>query len=266
MKHLKLNRSLKYILPFRTDDLMRLGNKNDSGYVVSKKALFNTNLMISLGMSNNWTFENSFLELNSKNRVHIYDHSVGYISFFLTLLKSIKRFFYLKSNLDNIFRKIKVLIDYCKLINSNNINHFQIKISNKNYLNKKRLNEILKQVKNKKILLSIDIEGDEYIVLDDIFKFHRIIHLIVIEFHHINKKKMKFKKIIKKLKKFFDIIHIHGNNYTSFCKDNLPITLEITLRNKKIYRINKKELVKKFPIKQIDYPNNVNQDDLKFYY
>ena len=35
---------------------------------------------------------------------------------------------------------------------------------------------------------------------------------------------------------------------------------------KKIYRINKKELVKKFPIKQIDYPNNVNQDDLKFYY
>ena len=71
MKSVKLNKSLKYILPFKTKDLIRFGNKNDSGYVISKKALKEINFMISFGMSNNWSFEESFLKINSNNKVQI---------------------------------------------------------------------------------------------------------------------------------------------------------------------------------------------------
>ena len=39
MNSSKLDKSLKYILPTKTNDLIRFGNKNDSGYVISKKVI-----------------------------------------------------------------------------------------------------------------------------------------------------------------------------------------------------------------------------------
>ena len=87
----RLDKSLKYILPIKTNDLIRFGNKNDSGYVISKKVIKKVNFMISFGMSNNWSFEESFLAINSSNKIQIYDHTVGYDYFFLGLLKSINQ-------------------------------------------------------------------------------------------------------------------------------------------------------------------------------
>ena len=266
MKSIRLDRSLKYILPLKTHDLVRIGNKNDSGYVVSRKILKEVNFMISFGMSNNWSFEENFLRINSNNKVQIYDHTVDYNYFFFGLLKAIKRIFYFKSSFQNILKKLNELIGYHKIINNKRIHHFRIKVSNKNSIGEKNLKQILEKVRNKKILLSIDIEGDEYKILNNISKHSKFIHLIVIEFHHIDKKRSSFKKIIKELKKKFNIIHIHGNNYTSFCKDGLPITLEMTLINKKLYSLHGKRLIKKFPNKTLDYPNFKNQPDLQFYY
>ena len=255
MKSKILHRSLKYILPLKTNDLIRLGNKNDGGYIVSKRALKNVNFMISFGMSNNWSFEENFLKINSNNKIQIYDHTVGYKYFFLGFIKSIKRIFYFRSNLQNILKKFTELIGY-----------HRIKVSPKNSFGENNLNQILSKIKNKKILLSIDIEGDEYKILDNINKHSKLIHLLIIEFHYLDKERSSFKRILEKLKKDFDIIHIHGNNYTSFCKDGLPITLEMTFRNKKLYPFIKKNLVKKFPVKELDYPNLKTQNDLNFYY
>ena len=266
MNSSRLDKSLKYILPTKTNDLIRFGNKNDSGYVISKKVIKKVNFMISFGMSNNWSFEESFLAINSNNKIQIYDHTVGYNYFFLGLLKSIKRIFYFKSNPKNVLKKLNELIGYHKIINDNRIQHFKIKVSNKNSHKEENLKRILSKAKNKKILLSIDIEGDEYRVLHNIAKLSKFIHLIVIEFHFLDKKRFSFKKVLKELKKNFDIIHIHGNNYTSFCNDGLPITLEMTLRNKKIYPLPQKNLVKKFPIKKLDYPNFKDKKDLRFHY
>jgi len=40
----------------------------------------------------------------------------------------------------------------------------------------------------------------------------------------------------------------------------------MTFRNKKLYPFIKKNLVKKFPVKELDYPNLKTQNDLNFYY
>ena len=264
MQPIKLHKSLKYILPYKTKDLVRLGNKCDSGYVISRKALRNVNFLISFGMSNNWSFEENFLKLNSKNKIHIYDHTVGYKFFLINFIRSIKRMFYFKSNFENIFNKLKDLIGYYYIKNNSRVKHLQIKVSNKNFDKEENLQKIFSKVKNKKILLSIDIEGDEYKVINNIIKYDKLIHLLIVEFHFIDKKKSSFKKIITNLKRKFDIIHIHGNNYTSYCKDGMPITLEITMRNKKFYPIKKKYYVKDFPNKKVDFPNLKNQKDLRF--
>ena len=121
MQSIKLHKSLKYILPYKTKDLVRLGNKSDSGYVISRKALRKVNFLISFGMSNNWTFEENFLKLSSKNKIHIYDHTVGYKFFLINFIRSIKRMFYFKSNFENIFNKLKDLIGYYYIKNNSRV-------------------------------------------------------------------------------------------------------------------------------------------------
>ena len=93
MNSSKLDKSLKYILPTKTNDLIRFGNKNDSGYVISKKVIKKVNFMISFGMSNNWSFEESFLAINSNNKIQIYDHTVGYNFFFFKFAEINKKNF-----------------------------------------------------------------------------------------------------------------------------------------------------------------------------
>ena len=103
-----------------------------------------------------------------------------------------------KENLanSNVFKKLSELIGYHKIINDDRIQHFKIKVSNKNSDKEENLKKILSKAKNKKILLSIDIEGDEYKVLYNIAKQSKFIHLLVIEFHHLDKKRTLFKKVL----------------------------------------------------------------------
>lgn len=264
MHHLKLKKSLNYLAPIQLKSLIRVGNKRDGGYVLEKNSLKKINFLLSFGLANNFTFEKNFLKLNSESEILIYDHTVNKKKFFLDFIKSIKRMVYFKSNITNIKKKYSELIDYINLIKNPKINHYQIKVSNKNTKLENNLDKIFYKIKSKKILLSIDIEGDEYKILKSINKYHQSIHLLVVEFHQLNKNRVNFEKIIKLLKKKFDIIHIHGNNYTSVCDDGLPVTLEITFRNKVLYPVKIIRYVKKFPIKNLDYPNLENKNDIKF--
>ena len=77
-----LDSSFNYLRPFDEPDLIRLGKKNDGGYIVSKKSLESGNCLLTFGMSNEWSFEEDFIKYNSKNYVHIYDHTVD-LNFFL---------------------------------------------------------------------------------------------------------------------------------------------------------------------------------------
>ena len=77
---------------------------------------------------------------------------------------------------------------------------------------------------------------------------------LIIEFHNLDKKRKLFKNSIIFLKNSFNIIHIHGNNLRSLCKDKFPKVVEFTFLNKNIYPLNKKELRKNFPIKDLDFP------------
>ena len=86
--------------------------------------------------------------------------------------------------------------------------------------------------KKKKMILKIDIEGDEYKILEQIKKQFLKINLLIIEFHNIHKNLNKLKNFIKKTK--FKIIHIHGNNYGY--KQKL---VEMTFINSKKFKTSK---------------------------
>ena len=67
---------------------------------------------------------------------------------------------------------------------------------------------------------------------------------------------------IRKLQEYFDITHIHANNYREYNQDGFPINVEISFLNKSL----KGKTVKNFdyPISNLDFPNNPDIQDLRF--
>lgn len=116
---------------------------------------------------------------------------------------------------------------------------------------------------NMDMILKIDIEGDEYDVLD--FSFYNNFQQIIIELHSLlnidNYKKIIY--LLDVLSKYYYIIHIHANNSEMvFYLENfiLPDTLELTLLRKDCnVLIKNNERI--FPT-MLDYPNKLWRQDI----
>ena len=121
------------------------------------------------------------------------------------------------------------------------------------------IKNILKNQSN--LILKIDIEGDEYKILEQINKEFFKINLLIIEFHNIHKNLNKIKNFIKKTK--FKIIHIHGNNYAGTNKNNDPKVVEMTFINSKKFKTSKNKSNLNYPIIGLDYKNLKRRPDIE---
>lgn len=249
----------KYV---KNNKLIRIGPKNDGGYIVHKDILKNINFIISCGLSDEWRFEKELLLYCKKSKVLAFDHTVNSNFWLKYTFKNIFNFFLLKkltiAKIIDIFK----YIDYKNFFSRRN-KHFLKKIGNKNNKNEITINSIIKNYYpyKKKIILKVDIEGDEYNVLNNIIKNEKKIDHLIIEFHNVVK---NLKKIINFIKqnKFLKLIHIHGNNYGQVI-NGIPDVLEMTFVNKVNYKRDEFKNSTKYPIYKLDYPNHKRRDDIR---
>lgn len=261
---MEVNKKFNYLIPKKTQFLIRVGSNFDGGYVVVKKPFVDSDILISFGLGEAFNLEESFVR--SGRVVHAYDHTVNYSVFVYRFLKQIKRFLHLKSNLESIKNKFIVLKNYIRIKNLKNFNHYENKINNKKVSKIDiPIQEIFKKTSSNNIFLSIDIEGDEYKILNHIIYESNRINLLVIEFHDLDKNLSLFEKTIQTLKEKFFIIHIHGNNCSHQLNSGLPNVLEMSFINKNKYHdLIIEENVLNFPIKDLDQPNYPFTKDIKF--
>ena len=214
---------LPYFFSFnQAIDLVRIGKDNDGGYLVSLSDVKKSNLLIGLGIRDDWSFESDFVKYNDVE-VIAYDASVNFR--FLLKRMIIET---IKNPLN--FNGLKKLFSYKKFFRGK---HKHIKkfvgLSTSNEINCTFL-EVLNETNNKKIFLKIDIEGSEYRFLDDIVANEEKITGIVIELHDCDIHLNKIEKFVKKLnKRGLYLVHIHANNFSPITlDDSLPLTLELT--------------------------------------
>ena len=100
----------KFLKPFfiKKEELIRLGSIDDGGYVLPLKDVRNSDVLISLGISDNWDFEKDFSKI-SEVRILAYDHSIDSNFWISKFKKDLIKFFKLK-----IFKpkKIYKMIQY----------------------------------------------------------------------------------------------------------------------------------------------------------
>ena len=220
----------KYLKPFHIDNenLIRIGPKLDGGYILDKRIVHITKKIITCGLNDDWEFEKHFSKINSSCEVLAYDHTVNKKFWIKRFKKDILHFFLFKKIR---LRKIISIFKYYDYINffKNKNKHYELKISDKNIKNKEiTINEILKDHDN--LILKIDIEGDEYNILNQILKNSKKINALLIEFHDIQKNMHLIKKFIEQSNKL-KLVHIHANNYQCIDKDINPSVIELTFTN-----------------------------------
>jgi hypothetical protein len=187
-------------------DLLRIGKNNDGGYLVESNSIQNAKSLISFGIGKDWSFETHLKKIKNIP-IFAYDHTIEKFE----ELPQFKSFFNVNRN--NYFFRQKIGET---LVEHNNINVEKI-VNNFNlyFLGFKP-----------PFFFKIDIEGSEYIILNDLVKFSKSISGLVIEFHDVPVYLDVILKFIKEID--LDLCHIHANNWGGVDSNNVPKVLELT--------------------------------------
>ena len=251
----------KFLKPYQINNsnLIRIGPKRDGGYVIDKRVIKKTYNLVTCGLNDDWEFEKEFLKKNISCNLYAYDHTINNEYWIKRFKKDIIHLIILKK-----LRLWKILdifkyIDYLNFFRKNKFHLQKQIVPKKKTKNQITIPEILNKLEN--IFLKIDIEGDEYLILDKIKKNSKNLIFLIIEFHEVHKNLKKIENFLKKLD--LKLIHIHANNFEGTNRNKIPKVLELSLLNKKFFKIKNKFTKNNYPINYLDYRNFKRRDEIK---
>jgi hypothetical protein len=270
--------------PVKMNDLVRLGRNADGGYVISQRHLSNTEILLSFGINDDWSFERDFLK-HKAAKLYAYDYSIRSQPFVSkTKLHEALRdycagiignvFVLRRSKIKECFRKIRAVkalyADFHDLFDRRRSRFFIPKfIGTRNDSEYAAFDALFSDLKRggtgePDVFIKMDVEGAEFDVLGDLKPFYAAINGLALEFHNLNVigNDTAFDAIVRDLKTAFSVAHIHANNHGPVNREtNLPDTLEITFINNALVPGPAVFSDTAYPIAGLDYPNNPDRAD-----
>lgn len=236
--------------PKRNDNLIRIGKKNDGGYVIDRSIVKKTDCLISLGINDDWSFEEDFLDLNNVP-LYAFDASISRQFFKRKLYKSIRNF-----NLKQLKRSVRTLNAYKRFFDNVNRTHIEKFVGFDDEAMFISLNSIVSKYLNsqfKNMFFKIDIEGSEYRLLEDLIRFQNFTIGATIEFHDFDINLAKIADFIKCY--HLQLCHIHANNFSPI-NNGTPLCVELSFTS----TLSSEASSASYPI-DIDFPNNSKEGD-----
>ena len=258
-----------FLKPDFKTELVRILDKNDGGYCISKSALKETATLYSFGLSDNWSFEKEFRK-KSEAKIICFDRSVTLIFWLKRSIKDIIQVVLRKLTILTAFKRFFTFFNYNFFFSNSEVVHVKkFVVSSEQF--KSELNEnnsididsILKNWPSESFFMKVDIEGGEYRVLEEIIKNQEKMTGLAIEFHDCDLMSDKIKTFINKFN--LDLVHIHVNNYGIIKKNGFPTVIELTFSPKK-YNLRRSNSENNFPLKNLDQPNNKNKKDTSVFF
>ena len=201
------------------DDIVRLGRKNDGGYLVSKSDVTASDKLLSFGIYDDWSFEEDFAKINDVPIV-AFDASSGLKLLLkkarrrLASFKLFKALYFLGRafSFTTFFTDKRVFIS--KFVG---LDIPPIHIS---------MEKVFDDRDSKELFLKMDIEGSEYRCLEAIIQNQEKICGVAIEFHDVDLHLDKINYFIKNFN--LALIHVHANNSSPITSFGIPLVLELT--------------------------------------
>ena len=257
----------KFLCPKYKTELIRIGRNNDGGYCIPKQSITSSEILYSFGLNDDWSFEEDFFKENSKTKIYIFDNSVNIKFWIKNFILNTVDLFRLNKKISNFIEDLTCYIRYKIFINKKNIFHIKKNVidENKNHIkNQKNLDislpSILSTYGNNRYFLKIDIEGNEYRILEDILINQKGLEGLVIEFHNLDLMENHIKNFIDKIR--LDLVHVHVNNFGGCNDSGYAKVIEATF-SKRENNLIRKDNEFDFPDQNIDQPNNFKTEDVR---
>jgi hypothetical protein len=253
-------------------NLKRFGVPRDGGYVGPPESIANNSVIFCFGLSRDWSFETELSAQVKGARIFAFDPTVNLKMFAAECFATLKQVFNFKSD-ESLNRRARVFGYRSKIVKNYLISfrlqrnkHIKkwIKDKSSEIENCISIGEIFtKYGKNCEVVLKIDIEGDEFEVLNELLTLGQMsaIRSLFIEFHVFDSNWQNFSDLVHKLKETHSLVHLHVNNGDlTLIQQATPHYLELTFIRKGILP-ETKELRKLLPIAGIDFSNQIGLPD-----
>lgn len=219
------------------EPMIRIGNNvTDGGYVIPQCAVDSVDGVLSLGLGDDWSFDDHFHQLRPDCTIHSYDSTIEVGEFDQNLLNQYRKTF------------------------QNNVRHFPENVG-KQFIRSEftELTTAIDRLDKDNIFLKMDIEGGEYTLTKDICDNQSRIAGMVIEYHGAaSTSKHCFLEELPLLTEYYQVVHIHANNSGPVI-NGFPDYLELTFLRKDLCTNDQQRLVTY--INDLDRPCSTFVDD-----
>ena len=258
---------LDFLCPYQSD-LVRMGNSGDGGYLVSAKSIAKASHLLSIGISDDWTFEVEIAKANPAIAIDGYDRTSGTLVFLYYALKELSAVRSIRGLLKSarrIRRWISLAISFKFFWNRRHRFMRKWVVLDSDSTKEIRLSKVFKRIPEKaNLAIKIDIEGNEYKlgkqIISEVKRRGSGVCLIIFEFHDTIRLRDEFLELVKELTQHLKIVHLHGNNFGQIAADGFPEVIEITFASE-AFAFEQKTLA--FP-HNLDIPCNPSLPDVAF--
>jgi hypothetical protein len=261
--------SLRPYKPLAFGDLVRVGRDNDGGYVLPRRVIERSNVLLSLGVNDDWSFEAGALEINGKLRVVCVD---GTTSTARVARKAMRKAVDMVGHLMS-FQKEKLRRNASYLATPLRFHRFfsqhellRLMVARDEGPGVTTLPALFTRVAaspHEWVLLKVDIEGAEYDVLSLPGDRYRRVAALLVEFHDLGRNWRRMEECVAELLQTFEIAHIHGNNFAGVIPGTgVPAALEFSFVHRSFAPESCAPSGHAYPIAGLDMPNNWQRPDL----
>jgi len=246
-------------------DMVRLGSPHDGGYVVPTAVLNGPVSVVSLGMKDDWSFEAAVVKRRPDALVHSYDPTVTPSAMLASLRMGLRSLLTFRDL--TLWGRTKVIVSYYTFFRGPRRRHYREWVkSASSPTDSTSITEVLSRIdRGSDVLLKVDIEGDEYGVLNDFLSNEGASKIvgIFVEFHDLDRRWSDFVDLQTRLLRDYHLVHMHANNINKvLTNQGIPRVLEMSYLRRGIDRPS--GVRSRLPLPDLDFPNDRAREDYEF--
>ncbi len=264
-----------FLRPASCRDLIRLGRRGDGGYVVSARSVEAADSVLSLGVNDDWSFEEEFVGRRPVSLTCV-DGSVSSNSFGTEARIEFARaaFSIVRGRFNAARAAVRAADERRKL--HIRLNEFFDGASRRlvsDFVGPKEWQRLswtdLRRWTSSRSFVKIDIEGAEYRILDELAASASDLTGLVVEFHDVDLMTAAVERLAERLSRDMCLVHVHANNCSAPVGGaNLPPVLEVTWADRRLLAGAELQIEPSgcLPRPRIDQQNDSRFPDIELYW